>query len=79
VAQRQVLVLRYMLDLSNAEIAEIVDREPNAVRALQHRAIRSLKQRLAHRQDLPGRRRDRMRRWPKRAPVLRARRFALMR
>lgn len=80
VAQRQVLALRYMLDLSNAEIGEILDRQPNAVRALQFRAIQTLKQRLAHTREAPGeRKRDRMRRWPKRAPVLRARRFALMR
>jgi RNA polymerase sigma-70 factor (ECF subfamily) len=78
IAQRQVLALRFMLDLSNAEIGEILDREPNAVRALQFRAIRTLKQRLAHTRPNPGRKpRERMRRWPKRAPVLRARRFAL--
>ncbi|MGH2955731.1 MAG: RNA polymerase sigma factor [Solirubrobacterales bacterium] len=79
-AQRQVLALRYVLDLSNTEIAQIVDREPNAVRALQFRAIRTLRQRLAHRRPPPGqRRRDRMRRWPQRAAVIRARRFALLR
>jgi RNA polymerase sigma-70 factor (ECF subfamily) len=78
IAQRQVLALRYMLDLSNSEIGEILDREPNAIRALQFRAIRTLKQRLAHKRPEPGRKpRERMRRWPKRAPVLRARRFAL--
>jgi RNA polymerase sigma-70 factor (ECF subfamily) len=78
IAQRQVLALRFMLDLSNSEIGEILDREPNAIRALQFRAIRTLKQRLAHKRPEPGRKpRERMRRWPKRAPVLRARRFAL--
>jgi RNA polymerase sigma-70 factor, ECF subfamily len=78
VAQRQVIALRFMLDLKNAEIAEILEKEPNAVRALQHRAIANLKNRLAHRREAPGQhRRQRMRAWPKRAVVLRSRRFAL--
>jgi RNA polymerase sigma-70 factor (ECF subfamily) len=82
-AQRQVLALRYLLDLSNTEIGEITDRQPNAVRALHFRAIRTLKGRLARRHEseaVPEERpRHRMRRWPKRAAVIRARRFALIR
>lgn len=78
IAQRQVIALRFMLDLKNAEIAEILQKEPNAVRALQHRALGNLKIRLSHRREAPGRRRpERMRAWPKRASVLRSRRFAL--
>jgi RNA polymerase sigma-70 factor (ECF subfamily) len=78
VAQRQVIALRFMLDLKNAEIAEILEKEPNAIRALQHRAIANLKNRLAHRREPPTQhRRQRMRSWPKRAVVLRSRRFAL--
>ena len=78
-AQRQVLALRYMLDLSHGEIAAIVDKEPGAVRALHHRALRALETRLTRLGRAPRHARDaRMRRWVKRAPVLRERRFALM-
>jgi len=41
--QRQVVVLRYLEGLSIREVAEIVQRDANAVKALQHRAINSLK------------------------------------
>lgn len=45
-AQRQVLVLRFMLDLSGEEIAEVLGRSPNSVRKLQQRALESLQTRL---------------------------------
>jgi RNA polymerase sigma-70 factor (ECF subfamily) len=45
-AQRQVLLLRYMLDLGFQEIAEILYRSPEAVRQLHQRALDSLRARL---------------------------------
>ena len=50
--QRQVLALRYWLDLSTEEVAEIVGVTPQAVRNLQYRGLKSLRLRLAVRQ--PG-------------------------
>jgi RNA polymerase sigma-70 factor (ECF subfamily) len=45
-AQRQVLVLRFMLDLSGEQIAQVLGRSHLAVRQLQTRALHSLEQRL---------------------------------
>ena len=45
--QRQVLALRYMLDLNFQEAAEALERTPDAVRQLHHRAIGSLRSQLA--------------------------------
>jgi RNA polymerase sigma-70 factor (ECF subfamily) len=44
--QRQVIVLRYLLDYSTEEIADVVGRTPVAVRMLEHRAMRTLQARL---------------------------------
>jgi RNA polymerase sigma-70 factor, ECF subfamily len=44
--QRQVLVLRYMLDLSCTEVAEVLGRSSESVRQLQHRALEFLRTRL---------------------------------
>ncbi len=44
--QREVLLLRLVADLPIAEVAEIVGKTPGAVKALQHRALRSLETRL---------------------------------
>jgi RNA polymerase sigma-70 factor, ECF subfamily len=45
-AQRQVIVLRYMLELNGSEIATVLDRSPDAVRQLHQRAMRFLRQRM---------------------------------
>jgi DNA-directed RNA polymerase specialized sigma24 family protein len=45
-AQRQVMLLRYMMDLSCPEIAAILGRSPDAIRQLQHRALTFLRGRL---------------------------------
>jgi RNA polymerase sigma-70 factor, ECF subfamily len=45
-SQRQVVLLRYVLGLSNAETGRLLGRTPVAVRGLQYRAMRSLRERL---------------------------------
>jgi RNA polymerase sigma-70 factor (ECF subfamily) len=77
-AQRQALVLRYTADLSDAQIAAIMERTPADVRMLRSRALRFLRARLEA-MGSPARSegRIRMRRWAREAPVLRARRWAL--
>lgn len=45
--QQQVLTLRYVFDFSNGEAAEIMGKNENAIKQLQHRAIGSLQRRLA--------------------------------
>ncbi len=44
--QRQVIVLKYLEELSNREVAEIVGKSVGAVKALQHRALASLERLL---------------------------------
>jgi RNA polymerase sigma-70 factor (ECF subfamily) len=77
--QRQVLMMRFMLDLSTAEIAEILGRTPIDVRKLQHRALTFLRERLTQVGRTPRResRRGYCHR-PRQAVVLRERRFALL-
>jgi len=41
---RSVLVLRFLIGLSNGEVAQIMDRSEGAVRVLQHRALKKLRQ-----------------------------------
>jgi RNA polymerase sigma-70 factor, ECF subfamily len=49
--RRQVILLRFVDDLSTAEIAEVLDRSPGAVRVLLHRSLRDLAARLG---NVPG-------------------------
>jgi RNA polymerase sigma-70 factor, ECF subfamily len=44
--RRQVILLRFVDDLSTTEIAEVLDRSPGAVRVLLHRSLRDLAARL---------------------------------
>jgi DNA-directed RNA polymerase specialized sigma24 family protein len=81
-AQRQVIVLRYMLELKGNEIATVLDRSPEAVRQLHQRAMRFLRQRMGQRRPDGERvsptRRSRpktMTRRPRTSPVLDARRY----
>jgi RNA polymerase sigma-70 factor (ECF subfamily) len=80
VAQRQVLVLRYMLGLDSREIAQVLDRSPADVRMLQSRALRFLKERLTRigHASVPKAPPARVRGCVPPANVLRARRFALL-
>ncbi|MDX6633752.1 MAG: hypothetical protein QOG26_1757 [Solirubrobacterales bacterium] len=77
--QRQVLLLRFQLDLSNTQVAAVLGRSENEVRVMQHRALRFLRDRLTAvgREPRSGERRPRMARCPQKARVLRERRFAL--
>jgi RNA polymerase sigma-70 factor (ECF subfamily) len=78
-AQRQVLFLRFMLDLPAAEIGQVLGRNEDDVRALQSRGLRFLQQRLAAVGRKPvGRGRARIRGPLRQARVARARRWALM-
>jgi RNA polymerase sigma-70 factor (ECF subfamily) len=77
-AQRQVLVLRYMLDLTTAEIAQVLSRTTADVRSLHHRGLSFLRARLAALGRTPEAGRGiKMRAWPRPAPVIRRRRFVL--
>ncbi|HEX2016663.1 MAG TPA: sigma-70 family RNA polymerase sigma factor [Solirubrobacteraceae bacterium] len=77
-AQRQVLLLRYLLDLPVREVARVLDRSPGDVKVLQHRALSFLRARLTSLgRGSPQRRGAPMRRCFRPAPVLRGRRFAL--
>jgi RNA polymerase sigma-70 factor (ECF subfamily) len=78
VQHRQVLLLRYMLDLTSREVAAILGRSPADVRKIQERALRFLNKRLAALGREPRRGRQApLRRRPTFLGVLRARRFAL--
>lgn len=44
--QRQVIVLKFLENLDNQEIAEIIGRSEGSVKSLQHRALRRLKRSL---------------------------------
>lgn len=44
--QRDVVIMKFVDDLSNREIAQILHKEEDAIRAMQYRAIKELKRRL---------------------------------
>jgi RNA polymerase sigma-70 factor (ECF subfamily) len=77
VAQRQVLMLRYMMDLTTTDIGAVLGRTTEDVRALQSRALRFLQQRLTALGRTPHGRQPTIGMTRRRAggPVLRARRF----
>jgi RNA polymerase sigma-70 factor (ECF subfamily) len=79
-AQRQVLILRYLLDFSMSEIAHVLQSTPQAVRQNHHRALEFLRQRLQAlgRTSESLRRGTPMRRMRRPINVLRERRYALM-
>jgi RNA polymerase sigma-70 factor (ECF subfamily) len=77
-AQRQVLLMRYLADLSVDDVAAVLGRTPTAVRKLQARSLAFLRERLVAlgRKDVA-----RPMGWQRRVPharVLRRRRFALL-
>ncbi len=79
--QRQVIVLRYMMDFNTIEIAELLDRSPEAVRQLHHRAMRYLRQRMSRDDGEQGFRRSQRKavtRLPRHSPVLQARKRAAL-
>jgi RNA polymerase sigma-70 factor (ECF subfamily) len=47
--QRQVLILKFVFDFSNAEAATVLDKTEGAVKSLQHRALASLQKHVVER------------------------------
>jgi RNA polymerase sigma-70 factor, ECF subfamily len=54
--QRQVLTLRYMMDMTNREVGDVLGRSPSEVRVLHYRAVSFLRERLAAVRETPRRR-----------------------
>lgn len=46
--QKEIVIMKYVNDLTNPEIAEVLDTSEAHVRVLQHRALQALKTNLAH-------------------------------
>ncbi|HEX5174705.1 MAG TPA: sigma-70 family RNA polymerase sigma factor [Gaiellaceae bacterium] len=46
--QQQVLTLKFVFNLPNAEVAAILDKTEGAIKSLQHRALASLQKQIAH-------------------------------
>jgi RNA polymerase sigma-70 factor, ECF subfamily len=44
--QQQIITLRFLEELNNEEVARVVERTEGAVKALQHRALNSLRRLL---------------------------------
>lgn len=49
--QQRVITLRFLEGYSTAEVAAILDKDPDAIRALQHRALRALQPWLAEERE----------------------------
>jgi RNA polymerase sigma-70 factor (ECF subfamily) len=52
--QQQVLTLKFVFNLPNAEVAAILDKTEGAIKSLQHRALVSLQKQIAHQEATPG-------------------------
>src|SRR5215467_1434715 len=52
--QQQVLTLKFVFNLPNAEVASILDKTEGAIKSLQHRALASLQRQIARREASPG-------------------------
>jgi RNA polymerase sigma-70 factor, ECF subfamily len=52
--QQQVLTLKFVFNLPNAEVAAILDKTEGAIKSLQHRALVSLQKQIAHQEPSPG-------------------------
>ena len=52
--QQQVLTLKFVFNLPNAEVAAILDKSEGAIKSLQHRALVSLQKQIAQKEGLPG-------------------------
>jgi RNA polymerase sigma-70 factor (ECF subfamily) len=52
--QQQVLTLKFVFNLPNAEVAAILDKTEGAIKSLQHRALVSLQKQIAQQEPSPG-------------------------
>jgi RNA polymerase sigma-70 factor (ECF subfamily) len=52
--QQQVLTLKFVFNLPNAEVAAILDKTEGAIKSLQHRALASLQKQIAQQDPQPG-------------------------
>jgi len=52
--QQQVLTLKFVFNLPNAEVAAILDKTEGAIKSLQHRALVSLQKQIARQETSPG-------------------------
>jgi RNA polymerase sigma-70 factor (ECF subfamily) len=52
--QQQVLTLKFVFNLPNAEVAAILDKTEGAIKSLQHRALVSLQKQVAQQEPSPG-------------------------
>jgi len=49
--QQQVLTLKFVFNLPNAEVAAILDKSEGAIKSLQHRALVSLQKQIARQEE----------------------------